>query len=178
MHDMRNLGQDMRRHTRHLYDIIKTMHRRLVSYLRDNRDQILESWLTEADLPLPQGGSDLCGCQGTVPLSYLQRIFDQVMHTLQGKISSDAAPHLDDILGVTCTCRDRTRGGRVCIELHESGLRAFLAVFDEAWDADGEFSPLDRECCTHLINQSLSKVIQREIATCEHKHSRNDCPFV
>jgi hypothetical protein len=182
MHKMRNLGQDMRRQPTLLSEIIKTMHRRLVSYLRDNRDQILENWLTEIDLPLPPHLPDTRDCQGTIPLSYLQAVFDKVILSLQGKTNQTSntasSDGLDSIINVTCSCHDKSHRGRVCLELHEAGLRAFHTIFEDAWDADGEFSPLDRECCMSLINQALGKVIQNEIQNCQHKHSRSDCPFV
>lgn len=158
------------------------MSKRLVSYLQDNRDQILENWLTEADLPLPDSADDADGCHGTVPLSFLENAFAQVIHKLPGGSCNcdqkQQGLHLDDILNVTCNCTSRRFGGRVCIELHESGLRAFMSVFHDSWDTEGEFSGLDRKCCADLINHALSGTFGDEVSRCQHKHERSDCPFI
>ncbi|MGB0416032.1 MAG: hypothetical protein ACPGKS_04230 [Coraliomargarita sp.] len=156
------------------------MHEHLLSYLRDNRDQILENWLTEVDIPAaPTAGAD---CKaGVVPLAFYSEAFDSVLEVIR----TGAAPkgtfqsvHLDDFLGVSCACKQRCFGGRVCIELHDAGLQAFMSVFDDDWDADHEFNELDRECCADVINHALSGFIANEIDHCRYKDFRHDCPFV
>lgn len=158
------------------------MHTRLISYLKDNRDQIVETWLLEADIPtLPTDQPPAANCPSGVPLKFLVQAFDRTLDVIQsGQAPEQKAPgmHLDDILGVTCTCKQRTMGGRVCIELHDAGLVAFLSVFDSNWDASGEFSEFDREHFADLINHALSGVFANEIEHCQHKHFRSDCPFV
>lgn len=182
------------------------MHTRLVSYLRDNRDQILENWLTEVDLPLPDLDSALGGCQGTVPLAFLESAFERVLariagepcnchgHNGQAVVDRHSAKkggscesygcsvlngemHLDDFLNVTCACRIRRVGGRVCIELHLSGLRAFQSVFKDDWAAGEDFNEDERARCNELIHHALSSVFGEEVKNCEHRKERPDCPF-
>jgi hypothetical protein len=158
------------------------MHARLISYLKDNRDQIVETWLLEAEMPtIPTDQPPSATCPTGVPLEFLTQTFDRALDVIaSGQAPEKKAPgmHLDDILGVTCTCKQRTMGGRVCIELHDSGLVAFLSVFDANWDASGEFSEFDREHFADLINHALSGVFSSEIEHCHYKHFRSDCPFV
>ena len=158
------------------------MNDRLVNYLKDNRDQILENWITEADLPLPDVLAVDNGCHGTVPLVFLENAFEQIVSRLQGGACKgnghNHEVHLDDVLNVTCACKSSRFGGRVCLELHESGLRAFMSVFNDTWDTEGEFSKLDRECCADLINHALSWNFGNEVSNCQHRHERADCPFV
>lgn len=158
------------------------MRTRLVNYLKDNRDQIIENWLTETDLPLPEALSKLPGCKGTVPLAFLEGNFEQVLNRISEQPCNCGALvgtlHLDDFLEVTCACTNRKLGGRVCVELHESGLRAFTSVLNDNWDVHEEFNHLDREYCASLINEALSKTFASEIGRCQHKHERSDCPFV
>lgn len=158
------------------------MHARLISYLKDNRDQIIETWLLEAEIPpMHADQPHSTTCPAGVPVDFLAQAFDRTLEVIEsGKAPKQQRQgiHLDDILGVTCTCKQRTMGGRVCIELHDSGLVAFLSVFDQNWDASGEFSEFDREHFADLINHALSGVFSNEIEHCEHKHFRSDCPFV
>lgn len=172
------------------YGILRPMHSRLVSYLRDNRDQIIENWLSEAELPAPlaaaAGGSPLAGqapapvISGVAPYTFFEQAFDAVLRVIE---RGDAAavrqqsPHLGTFLGQTCECRARTFGGRVCMELHDSGLAAFLSVFNEDWDVGQEFNALDREVCAEKINHALSGFFGHEVEQCPHKESRHDCPF-
>jgi hypothetical protein len=155
------------------------MHTRLVSYLRDNRDQIIENWLTEVEIPAPieSKGAD----SGVVPYEFFTRaldaILDRIQHGSNAAIDKNVL-HLNHFLGITCDCRERCFGGRVCMELHDSGLHAFMTVFDEEWDAEHEFSPLERESNKDLINHALSEFFGKEIELCQHKTLRNDCPFV
>mgnify|MGYP001569881765 CR=1 FL=1 len=155
------------------------MHARLISYLKDNRDQIIENWLLEVDVP-PANGSEATD-SGVVPLTFLTQAFDttlQVIESGQAPNGSNEGMHLDDILGVTTACKQRCMGGRVCIELHDSGLTAFLSVFDTNWDAAGEFNEFDRENYADLINHALSGLFASEIEHCKYKHFRSDCPFI
>lgn len=160
------------------------MNERLVSYLKDNRDQILENWITEADLPLPESTPTTNGCHGTVPLAFLESTFDRILGRLSGhacncpKEENGPEMHLDDILNVTCACKSQRFGGRVCMELHDSGLRAFMSVLNDTWDTEGEFSKLDRECSADLINHALAWNFGQEVTNCQHKLERKDCPFV
>lgn len=155
------------------------MHARLVSYLRDNRDQIIENWLTEVEIPAPIGSEESGG--GVVPYEFFTTAFDAVLEILEhgpgAKTSSDVL-HLNRFLGVTCDCKARCFGGRVCMELHDSGLPAFMSVFDAIWDVEHEFNELDRECNKDLINHALSGFFGKEIELCHHKNFRSDCPFV
>ena len=155
------------------------MHARLVSYLRDNRDQIIENWLTEVEMPAPidSEGAD----SGSVPYEFFAKALEAILEILENgpdaRIKTEVL-HLNRFLGITCDCRERCFGGRVCMELHDSGLQAFMSVLGEDWDAAQEFTPLDRECSKDLINHALSTFFSREIGLCHHKTFRNDCPFV
>jgi hypothetical protein len=166
------------------------MHARLVSYLRDNRDQIIESWLTEADLPAPapeaaasgpaNNKHDSAAVPGVAPFTFFEQAFDAVLQVIQSgdsEVARDCAPQLGDFLGQTCECRARTFGGRVCMELHDSGMDAFLSVFHDEWDVTHEFSELDREICAEKINHALSGFFGHEVEHCPHKETRYDCPF-
>ncbi|MDQ8209289.1 hypothetical protein QEH52_17310 [Coraliomargarita sp. SDUM461003] len=155
------------------------MHARLVSYLRDNRDQIIENWLTEVEIPAPieSKGQE----SGVVPYEFFTKALDAVLDLIENGPAAGKNPrvlHLNKFLGITCDCRERCFGGRVCLELHDSGLHAFMSVFDDEWDAEHEFSLLDRECSQDLINHALSIFFNQEIKLCLHKTFRNDCPFV
>jgi hypothetical protein len=155
------------------------MHARLVSYLRDNRDHIVENWLTEVEIPAPIGSDEREG--GVVPYEFFTTAFEAVMHLLEyGDLAQgpDKILHLNRFLGITCDCQERCYRGRVCMELHDSGLQAFMSVFDHGWDAEHEFNELDRECNKDLINHALSGFIGKEIELCHHKNFRSDCPFV
>ncbi|MFP4156572.1 MAG: hypothetical protein ACLFU4_03055 [Opitutales bacterium] len=161
------------------------MHARLVSYLSDNRDQIIESWLTEADLPAPAAAGGAANDEpapgaGVAPCTFFEQAFDAVLQVIQSGDSGAArrsAPQLGDFLGRTCECRARTFGGRVCMELHDSGLDAFLGVLSDDWDVAQEFSALDREICAEKINHALSGFFGHEVEHCPHKETRHDCPF-
>lgn len=170
------------------------MHSRLVSYLRDNRDHIIENWLSEAELPAPLGrlsgaggvvgaGASLAGATtvaGLAPYTFFEKAFDAVLAVIEHgdiRAAQDHAPQLGQFLGRTCECRARTFGGRVCMELHDSGLAAFLSVFSQDWDVAQEFSALDREICAEKINHALSGFLGHEVEHCPHKQNRHDCPF-
>lgn len=157
------------------------MHHRFVSHLRDNRDQIIESWLTGVELPPPADGGEDGDGAGVVPLAFLYRVFDRVLAEVGGRghpRGAETPPvHLDDFLGHTCRCRDGCARGRVCLELHESGLRAFLSVFEAEWDTCGEFSALDRECCAERLRHAFSEVFAEEVGRCRMRLFRPDCPF-
>ena len=160
----------------------QVMHDHLVGYLKDNRDHIIESWLTEANIPSHHlMGEEAEEKSGLVPLAFYAEAFDTILHIIKtGKAPSGIfqTVHLDDFLGVTCACKQRCFGGRVCIELHDAGLQAFMSVFDEDWDADHEFNELDRELCADTINHALSGIVANEIEHCRYKNFRTDCPFV
>ena len=154
------------------------MHLRLVSYLRDNRDQIIENWLTAVEVPAPAEAGD--GTEGVVPYAFFTAAFDAVLDLIEnGPAAKDPADvsHLNRFLGITCDCRARCFGGRICMELHDSGLQAFMSVFEDTWDAEHEFNQFDRECNQDLINHALSGFFGREIDHCPQKNSRRDCPF-
>ena len=155
------------------------MHQRLVSYLQDNREHIIENWLTEAVIPAPQGSPTEDG-EGVVPYAFFAGAFDSVVQRLaRGADAKEDSglTHLNAFLGLTCDCKQRAFGGRVCMELHDSGLTAFMSVFAEDWDTDHEFNDLDRECSKDLINHALSGFFGREIELCLHRTFRVDCPF-
>jgi hypothetical protein len=160
------------------------MHARLVSYLRDHRDQVIENWLTEVEIPAPIDSTELES--GVVPYEFFTTAFDASLNLLEhGPNYHTHEPscdppglHLNQFLGITCDCKARCFGGRVCMELHDAGLAAFMSVFADDWDAEHEFNELDRECSKDLINHALSGFFGREIETCHHKTFRSDCPFV
>lgn len=154
------------------------MNKRLVSYLQDNRDFIIENWLTEADLPPPAGRA---GCEGSVPVAFLEGVFDRVVNRISGKRVSPYDENdrieFNDVLGVTCACQtDRVRG-HVCLELHEAGARAFASVFNDDWDPQGEFNELDREMSLRIINETLAAIFSKEIFRCHGRIDNLKCPF-
>ncbi|HAV13404.1 MAG TPA: hypothetical protein DCX06_07955 [Opitutae bacterium] len=154
------------------------MHARLINYLRDNRDQVIENWLTEAEVPTPNGKVSETG---VVPYAFFADAFDSVVEIIEsGKApeKNDNLIHINSFIGATCDCKQRCFGGRICIELHDSGLSAFMSIFDEDWDCDHEFNQLDRTCCQDRINHALSGYFANEIEHCTRKDFRTDCPFV
>lgn len=157
------------------------MHTRLVSYLKDNRDQIIENWLTEAEIPAPKSDEAETLDMGVVPYAFFSNAFDCVVQIIETGAQKKPNPdiiHINAFLGTTCDCKQRCFGGRICIELHDSGLTSFMSVFDEDWDTDHEFNQLDRELSADLINHALSGFFSREIELCKRKDFRTDCPFV
>ncbi|WP_309396401.1 hypothetical protein [Cerasicoccus maritimus] len=156
------------------------MNKRLVSYLRDNRDHIIENWLTESDLPPPVVNSD---SEGSVPVVFLEEVFDHVLGRIGGReavnLLAGESPrmHLQDILGVTCACQTERERGYVCVELHEAGVRAFGAVLSDNWDTQHEFTDFDREQSLRLINEALAWIFGQEIFRCPHRIGKDDCPF-
>jgi hypothetical protein len=159
----------------------QVMHERLIRYLKDNRDHIVETWLLEAEVPQLNTCGEMSNASTTgVPLSFLTQAFDSTLKVIkngQAPKQRTSGIHLDDILGVTCTCKNRTIGGRVCIELHDSGLVAFMSVLNSNWDATSEFNEFDREHFADLIHHALSGVFSNEINQCQYKRFRTDCPF-
>jgi len=166
----------------------QAMHDRLCAYLRDNRDQILEHWLTEAELPLPEE-TNQTAVMGAVPLAFLEGAFDRVLATIAGKPCrcnghdwrklhhAEGAMHLDDFLNVTCACRIQKFGGRVCLELQKAGFLAFTSVFNREWDAGAEFNDDERVRSAELINEALAATFGQEVLICKHRLERPDCPF-
>ena len=158
------------------------MHSRFISYLQDNRDQIIENWLTEAEIPAAGNLETESSATGVVPYAFFANAFDTVTQILQKgnptRWENNAALHINNFIGLTCDCKQRCFGGRVYMELHESGLEAFMSVFADDWDTDHEFNQLDREHCASMINHALSGFFGREIELCKRKDFRPDCPFV
>lgn len=155
------------------------MNRRLVSYLQDNRDFIIENWLTEADVPPPAGAN---GCEGSVPVAFLEGLFERVVDRLSGRDRCHCPGEtkklaFDDVLGVTCACQTQRLRGHVCLELHDAGLRAFTKVFEDEWDPQGEFNQLDRETSLRLVHESLANIFSQEVFQCPHRPGKQDCPF-
>ncbi len=156
------------------------MNERLVNYLQDNRDFIIENWLTEADLPPPEGASSY---EGSAPVAFLEGLFERVIDRISGRASTCRGPNNDqevtfkDVLGVTCVCQTHRLRGHVCLELHEAGIRAFDAVFNDHWDSEREFNEFDRELGLRVINESLSWIFSQEIFHCPHRVGKEDCPF-
>jgi hypothetical protein len=161
------------------------MHAHLLSYLRDHRDQIIENWLTEVEVPAPSNLLQANPTEsGSVPYAFFEASFEAILAIIQNGPDAKAARSLEhsnqlnEFLGKSCECRERCAGGRVCVELHDSGLHAIMAVFGEEWDAEKEFSELDKARCKTLINKALSDFFSQEIQSCQHRTLRNDCPFV
>lgn len=155
------------------------MNQRLVSYLEDNRDFIIETWLTEADLPPPQGVN---GCEGSVPVAFLESLFDRVLDRLCGRENCHCPDEkrrvqFREVLGVTCACQSNRLRGHVCLELHDSAVRAFQAVFVDEWDPEGEFNQFDREMGLRAVHESLSFIFGQEIFGCPKRVGNAKCPF-
>lgn len=156
------------------------MHSRLVSYLRDNRDHIIEHWLTEICLPAPiasQAGDDT---SGLVPYTFFIEAFDQIIDQIAagpGAYQTNASSDMNHFIGITCDCKKNTFDGRVCLELHDSGLSAFMSVFSADWDTSHEFNQLDRDCIEEVIHHALSAYFGKEVKSCALRRRRPDCPF-
>lgn len=153
------------------------MHLHLAQYLKDNREHILEHWITEAEVPSLIHCRCSNGSEGIIPLSYLSRAIEQVITKLETgnfRKLNESETHLNDFLGHTCTCRDNTR---VCTEIRDSGYVAFLSIFGEDWDTYHEFDEVDREYASLRISQILSEYFEEEIALCAMGKLRNDCPY-
>ncbi|GHC05351.1 hypothetical protein [Cerasicoccus arenae] len=157
------------------------MNKRLVGYLQDNRDHIIEDWLTESELPAPVGAQ---AANGSVPVAFLESVFDRVLNRIKGKTckcggtGECAKLKLGDILGVTCACQTYRLRGHVCLELHEAGARAFMGIFSDTWDIQGEFNELDREASMKLIGEALDWIFSQEIFRCPQRTENEDCPFI
>ncbi|WP_269540693.1 hypothetical protein [Cerasicoccus fimbriatus] len=156
------------------------MNKRLTSYLRDNRDHIIENWLMESDLPPPTDRSE---CEGSVPVAFLEGVFDRVLERISGSQpachcgTANQKVELRQILGVTCACQTNRLRGHVCLELHEAGIRAFGAIMHDSWDAQQEFNDFDRENSLKAINEALAWIFSQEIFRCPHRVGKQDCPF-
>ncbi|WP_309387142.1 hypothetical protein [Cerasicoccus frondis] len=156
------------------------MNRRLVSYLRDNRDHIIENWLTECDLPPPPAHAE---CEGSVPVAFLEGTFDRILERISGEKAQCHCPShktrltMTDVLGVTCACQTNRLRGYVCLELHEAGIRAFHEIMNDNWDSQREFNDFDREAALKLINESLAWIFGQEIFRCPNRIGKDDCPF-
>ena len=156
------------------------MQAHLISYLRDHRDQIIENWLTEAELPAAGKQEPETASAGRLPYEFLSQAFDSVLTIIETRrVCSPASGvmHLSDFIGVTCSCKAQRYGGRVCMELHDSGLNAFMSVFDKDWDANHEFDDMDRAKFHELINHALYGFIGQQIDDCRMKQVDCDCPF-
>ena len=70
------------------------MHARLVSYLQDNRDQIIENWLTEVEIPPPAGATD--GEGGVVPYEFFTTAFDSVIEILEKGAFERGLPEIEN----------------------------------------------------------------------------------
>ena len=66
------------------------MHARLVSYLRDNRDQIIENWLTEVEIPAPIESEKAEG--GVVPYEFFTTAFDACWRSSNMALKQRPAP--------------------------------------------------------------------------------------
>jgi hypothetical protein len=168
----------------------------LICYLQDNRDQIIENWLTETEIPAAEPAdtepadtepadtepADTEPAEGgAIPYALFADAFNTVIQTLQNDNQPlpDRADrvNINHFIGLTCDCMKHGFDGRVCLELHETGLSAFMSVFDDEWDIDHEFNPLDRKLCSDRISHALSSFFSREIELCQGRESRPDCPF-
>ena len=156
------------------------MNKRLCSYLRDNRDHIIENWVMESDLPPP---ADHTECEGSVPVAFLEGVFERILERIGGEkpachcVSESHKVELRQILGVTCACQTNRLRGHVCLELHEAGIRAFGAIMQDNWDSQHEFNEFDRENSLKAINEALAWIFGQEIFRCPHRVGKQDCPF-
>lgn len=152
------------------------MHLQLAQYIKDNKEHILEHWITEAEVPSLTHCNCSSGSEGIIPLSYLSYAIDQVITHLQsGKFTpqSPKEPHLNDFLGHTCICRDNAR---VCTEIRDAGYVAFQVIFSEDWDSEHEFDDVDREYASTRIGQILTEFFKEEITQCAMGARFPNCP--
>ncbi|MEM1222459.1 MAG: hypothetical protein AAGH40_06815 [Verrucomicrobiota bacterium] len=142
------------------------MHQHLISYLSDNRDHIIENWLTETQVPEFSEGPEEMELREILHLDFYKRAFESVLTSISTKKSPfffSRAIHIGRHLSIG---RFRKKYGfidQVQNGLHEAGLKAFMNVFKEDWDAGSEFSRTDRKYLEDLIGRSLSDFLVTEM---------------
>lgn len=180
MLNMRRIRPDMLRQISWASGIIKDMNARLIGYLRDNRDQIIENWLTEVDVPASEAAYETKHDEGIVPYAFFSEAFEAVIQVLESGDCEAArlgSPQLKNFIGQSCDCRRGQLSGRVCLELQDAGLNAFTGVLSQEWDTTNEFSPSDRGEFVDLIHHALSGFFGHEVDNCPRRSVRPDCPF-
>jgi hypothetical protein len=152
------------------------MHLHIAQYIDDNREHIIESWLTEAEVPTVSCASNESADKGIIPESYLSQVVEQVSRKLREghfDLLSQDRIRLNSFLGHTCACRDNVN---VCTEIRDSGYQAFLQIFNDPWDSEHEFDATDRAYASTRIGQILTEFFNQEIQDCSMKTVENSCP--
>lgn len=153
------------------------MRDRLSSFLRDNRAQIIELWITEADLPPPYEEDSE---RGSVPICFLEDMFEELIVRLHSQDNSRRLrSHLSDFAQTTFTCRNNNEESCLgCIEIRRAGENAFASVLSEDWDADHEFTLEERANLMSEIRSILAKLACLEMDVCLSDDSlKKLCPF-
>jgi hypothetical protein len=153
------------------------MNKPLAQYLKDNKEQILETWLTSAIVPSVPRCNSHTEQTGAIPVSYLSEVIDQVIYNLQhGQFSINEGKQnsLNTFLGHTCACRNNRL---VCDEVRESGCKSFSSIFEEDWDIDFEFNEFDRDYAKFRIDEILQDFFSLEIDRCSQEQRNHKCPY-
>lgn len=153
------------------------MHNQLAQYLKDNKEQILETWLTSAVVPSVPRCNEHTEHSGAIPVSYLSVVIDQVIYNLQHGQFANAENNkntLNTFLGHTCACRNNQL---VCDEVRDSGSKSFSSIFDADWDSDSEFNQFDRDYAKFRIDEILQNFFSLEIERCSQEQRNHKCPY-
>ena len=151
-------------------------HQALISYLRDNRSQILEVWLTEVELDPPKG---TCVEHGGLPVIYLEHIFDATLSLLGSQKSAPvtAFSNLSNYLGKTLDCHTNNSQSLACFEILTAGYKAFASILNPEWDCAGEFTEDEHDFYNNLVKKALTATMHFEIQKCAECAQKSDCPF-
>ncbi len=135
---------------------------RLVSYLEDNQDQIVESWLTGAVVPECLCNMPAADCDRAL-LRFIKGAMEAVLLQLGGHTPPNGGwtrgERLLELLDATgwCPC-DGSQAG-LCAQLRQAGSSAFESVLSDVWDSSGEFSPEERAQALQLIDMALATFV-------------------
>ncbi|MEM7792522.1 MAG: hypothetical protein AAF546_14050 [Verrucomicrobiota bacterium] len=143
------------------------MHQHLISYLKDNRDHIIENWLTETQVPAFSEEYESIDLRKLLHLDFYRRAFETVLISISTKKSPfffSRAIHISCQLSIGRFRRKQSFVGQIQKGLHEAGLKAFMSVFKDDWDAGSEFSRTDRKYLEDLIGRSLAEFLVTEVA--------------
>lgn len=147
----------------------QTVQQRLVSYLKDNQDQIVESWLTGAAVPDSAYGYD-AGLRERRLLRFLEGAFVVVLDQLSGNEPAEPGwldgARFAQLMEETAWCP--CDGSRACfnLQLCDAGGMAFQSVLCETWDTAGEFTALERAEGLRRVTEALGRVLDPAYLRC------------
>lgn len=137
------------------------VHQRLASYVEDNHDQIVETWLT--GLAVPCTGNDLIDEEReSALLEYIRGAVQEIVRRVRlspRALNGFESHDLHNLLVRTGWCRCDGTALCFCLELREAGAAAFLEILCDAWDATHEFTNVERAEALDLINAALAQLL-------------------